>query len=313
MPFLQLNRPSNTQQLGQCIANIYHHSQFTSLESFKQHCYQHINEIVELGVSLWLIQKPDNYSLESNTSFITQFQHDEQLHPEGTFALTPKLSSWIEGLTPTLTSVDEVGDFIPNLRNVVACRIQLPQSGVTHTFMFTPKEAKSAFTQNEIESLNLLIPHMAEAFKLNILSSYKSDSLQRLGCFAICELDGAVTEMNDGFYRLLMQVFPDWQRGQSIPVEIRSGVLFLVKDRVLFKIEQTFDLYHIEAIYLDKVFSSLTNKEKQVCFYLKKTWPNQAIADALGISRKTLENHLANIYVKTGKSGRSALIAQLAD
>jgi NarL family two-component system response regulator LiaR len=56
-------------------------------------------------------------------------------------------------------------------------------------------------------------------------------------------------------------------------------------------------------------FASLSVREKEIITLLKQSLDNQQIAERLFLSVRTVENHLAHIYDKTGVSSRKELLA----
>ena len=57
-----------------------------------------------------------------------------------------------------------------------------------------------------------------------------------------------------------------------------------------------------------KVWSSLSPRENEIVALVKRSMSNKEIAKHLGLSIRTIENHLAHIYVKTDTSSRADLI-----
>ena len=55
--------------------------------------------------------------------------------------------------------------------------------------------------------------------------------------------------------------------------------------------------------------AKLTPRERQVMDLLAEGHPNKVVADRLGLSTKTVEDHRAAVLAKTGASGLAALIA----
>src|SRR5262249_37950866 len=55
--------------------------------------------------------------------------------------------------------------------------------------------------------------------------------------------------------------------------------------------------------------TGLSETERRICGLVAKGGGNEAIADSLVISVRTVETHLTNIYRKTGCRGRAALAA----
>jgi DNA-binding NarL/FixJ family response regulator len=65
--------------------------------------------------------------------------------------------------------------------------------------------------------------------------------------------------------------------------------------------------YHLE---IDKnSWKNLTERENEIAFLVKQSLSNRQIAKRLGLSKRTIENHLAHIYDKTGISSRAELFA----
>jgi DNA-binding CsgD family transcriptional regulator len=55
--------------------------------------------------------------------------------------------------------------------------------------------------------------------------------------------------------------------------------------------------------------AALSRREREVAELVAQGATNQAIADALYLSVKTVESHLRNIFAKAGVSSRDALAA----
>ena len=57
--------------------------------------------------------------------------------------------------------------------------------------------------------------------------------------------------------------------------------------------------------------SILTNREKEVFELLVLNKSTKEIADFLGISEKTVRNHISNVMQKLGVKGRSGAVVEL--
>ena len=64
-----------------------------------------------------------------------------------------------------------------------------------------------------------------------------------------------------------------------------------------------------EGIVLSK--SILTNREREVFLLLIKNNTTNDIADILGISEKTVRNHISNVIQKLGVKGRAQAVIEL--
>ena len=64
-----------------------------------------------------------------------------------------------------------------------------------------------------------------------------------------------------------------------------------------------------EGIVLNK--SILTNREREVFLLLIKNNTTSEIAEILGISEKTVRNHISNVIQKLGVKGRAQAVIEL--
>lgn len=68
---------------------------------------------------------------------------------------------------------------------------------------------------------------------------------------------------------------------------------------------------YLEILQIPEIFNSLSNKEKQITFFVAKAKTNREIALALECSEKTIENQLTTIYRKLSIRSRAMLIHNL--
>ena len=61
--------------------------------------------------------------------------------------------------------------------------------------------------------------------------------------------------------------------------------------------------------YMSK--SILTNREKEIFSYLINDYTTKHISNLLGISEKTVRNHISNVIQKIGSNSRSGAILEL--
>ena len=57
--------------------------------------------------------------------------------------------------------------------------------------------------------------------------------------------------------------------------------------------------------------SILTSREKEICSYLINDYSTKHISELLGISEKTVRNHISNVIQKLGASSRSGALLEL--
>lgn len=61
---------------------------------------------------------------------------------------------------------------------------------------------------------------------------------------------------------------------------------------------------------LTEVLSPLTKREKEVLDQLARGYSNRQIARSLGISERTVKNHLRNIFTKLGVGDRTSAVVK---
>lgn len=295
MSFLKLKQPSNNENIGNCIAKIYHHTQGNTLEQFKIACYEEINQIICLGECYWQIDLASSSPLKLNTN--------EKLF----FSPQPAKNSANSNEDSLSDSFSECLS-LQSSQQVIEC-IECPDSNITHHFYFSPKDMNAGFSSLDLEYLSLIIPNLTEALRLNILSIYQHQWITKPYANAICDSSGHLNYVDDEFLQILHSI--NLETTTSLPMKFINQTPFLQKKNALFKIERVLDLHFIRGFVFNEQFSGLSIKEKELCFYLKQAISNMQIAQIMQLSVKTIENHLANIYFKTNIRSRAHLVACL--
>jgi DNA-binding NarL/FixJ family response regulator len=85
--------------------------------------------------------------------------------------------------------------------------------------------------------------------------------------------------------------------------ELLDAIDTVLSGKVYFSSEQNKVLEETSDIY-----SQFTKREIEVLKLIKQDRTNQQIAGALGINIRTVENHISNIYFKTGAGTRAELL-----
>lgn len=57
--------------------------------------------------------------------------------------------------------------------------------------------------------------------------------------------------------------------------------------------------------------SILTKREKEILTYLEKGFSTKDVAELLGLSTKTVRNHISNVILKLGVNSRKQAILEL--
>jgi len=72
---------------------------------------------------------------------------------------------------------------------------------------------------------------------------------------------------------------------------------------------ETYTSVKVKTQNKNKTFLALTRRESEIVSLVKQSLTNQQIAKMLGLSNRTVENHLQSIYEKTGVASREKLIS----
>ena len=302
MALMQLTHHSQEQRLGQCISKIYHHTQGTSLDAFKQHCFREICQIVALGPSYWLIE-----DTEGNLLAQTLLTTNTVACPE---ALDDSLIARLQTV-PANGMANKLDDSIfSKQRSACALAVKQADSNLIHRFLFFPAQKDTSLDEEQLQQLQFIAPHLATATRLKTLQNARLKRRGNYVAHAICDHSGSILEMSESFRAVLSEQIPEWQC-INLPFSPSTTHSFVIEENCIFYIEPLLGYWSVEVMHFDNMFCQLSNKEKQICFLLKKHFKNKQIAEELGISQKTVDNHLTNIYKKTGLSSRHAVIANL--
>ncbi|GLQ74381.1 helix-turn-helix transcriptional regulator [Vibrio penaeicida] len=187
---------------------------------------------------------------------------------------------------------------------------QAEGSGVSHILALS-ESTEIPLDENEKKLVTFILPHLAEGFRLNLLSNFYDSNKHPNSFRALYSKEGHILEQDDGYLPLLVS--------QGAALDQINASLFDIQDNVftqfglIFKVNKNENYQIVEACYLGTSFSVLSNKEKVVCYYIGQGLSNEVIASEMGTSRKTTENHLVKIYEKLGISSRALLVSKLND
>lgn len=299
MALMQLTHQSQELLLGQCISKIYHHTQGNALDAFMQLCFREICQVVDLGPSFWLIEDAEGQLL-AHTLLTTNTAACPDALNETQIALLRTI--------PANGMATKLDDSLFS-KQLSACALAVTQedSNLIHRFLFFPAQEDTSLNDKQLQ---FIAPHLATATRLKTLQNARLKRREERVAQAICNHSGRILEMNESFRAVLSKQIHEWQ-GSSLPFIPSTTHSFVITGSCIFHIEPLLGYWSVEVMYFDSVFCQLSNKERQICFLLKKHFKNKQIAEELGISQKTVDNHLTNIYRKTGLSSRHAVIANL--
>jgi DNA-binding CsgD family transcriptional regulator len=205
---------------------------------------------------------------------ISDFISEPQLHYR---------EAWYQQFLRPLDIADQMMLFLPNAAGSWA---QLAQANVTLVGFALNRSART-FTERDRLILNLLRPHLAQAYGTAQLPDelwlWVRHQVKALDAAALCV---PFTIERSG-KKLTVRLVADWERDRH--------TLFLEEDTTL-------PLECLPAL-------GLSQRETEVMRWLMQGKDNTTIALEMGIHVGTVRKHLENIYGKLGVQSRTAAIA----
>ena len=186
-------------------------------------------------------------------------------------------------------------------KNIESFDVRLDDSNVHHYLFIAFSDALSTSdVKHQVVYLSALLYLIAEIYRQTLIHSYYQEwkSLpfkkhrQLLGQTENSGDDISISAIDDE------SLSEAWKEREE------------ANQHVLLRVKRIENQLFIDRFIIPRAIQSLTFKQKQICFFLKACCSNHQIAETLGVSIKTIGNHLTAIYEKLGIS-RSQLFQLL--
>jgi len=183
-------------------------------------------------------------------------------------------------------------------------------SNLTHIFSFYRKSANNAFSAKEKLKVEFLLPHLVEAFRINVLNSFKFDWQNNSTFRGATDRFGKIIEAENGFRKLM----------SSQALLIDNEITFDIKNLnfpTSIKINNvSMNVNFYDGLVCFEVskqcpLEKLTKKQKEICKYLVSGLVDKEICQKMTISKSGVRYHLGNIYKILGVESRYTAIAYL--
>ncbi|MBW4657649.1 MAG: hypothetical protein KME15_03170 [Drouetiella hepatica Uher 2000/2452] len=237
------------------------------------------------------------------------------------------INNWVVKLTPTSVCLDEE---LPDLVVII-------------------HRDRRNFSERDREILNLLAPHILQAYKNSQMISQMQWEYKRLNQFLdqtssiVINRDGStkfVTERAEKLMRKYFSAAPyeknslpemmkDWLQKRlanwaiGADLSAPTPLLRVIQDKhtlvVRLFIDSANDQYLLtleEQAPLDLSFAllqklGLSQRESEILHWIFRDKSNQQISEILHLSHRTVQKHCENIYDRLGVNNRSAAITQI--
>ena len=187
---------------------------------------------------------------------------------------------------------------------------KLDYSGVYHVITLNRKNGIS-FNAQDNYLFEFILPHIAASFRLNVLSLF-NQGLQSSVDRGVSNEAGKMVEAETGFYQQLIDRNVD--RADFIvrlDHECINASYFIHQSNLTFYATKKFGFHYLELDKSINNLTELTNRQKEVCYLIKRSLSNEKIANLSNSSKKTVEHHLVAIYEKLKIQGRGNLVSIL--
>lgn len=177
-------------------------------------------------------------------------------------------------------------------------------SQVLHLISLYRCEESKAVTTKDKQKMQLIMPHLIESFRTNLLNNFKR-STTSFASRAICDRYGVIIEAEEHFYKVA-KIFESAGH-LNIDLDSLDCPATIVQGKTKLKIEFLQGLFYVEAEHTDR--NILSNRELEITQLLIEGRSDKDIASSLQISKSTVNNHLTNIYKKLGIKSRKEIFS----
>lgn len=177
--------------------------------------------------------------------------------------------------------------------------------------------AGAAFSEDERLLKERIMPHLQQASMLNTFTHARQRFLLARGIaghLAICDARGVMREAEPGFVELVRSVWPDW-RGPVLPCPVpdaSAGPVTLHRGGGLRLEGQCLDELMLLTAERTTAWDELTPRQREVAHLLAEGKLYKQIADELGLSLSTVNNHVNAVYAALGVRNKTELARQLS-
>ena len=172
-------------------------------------------------------------------------------------------------------------------------------------------DPQQPFTEAERQAKQLLMPHLAEAFRAVRLQHFLKDTELRLKAWALADDQGFIREMSPAFGASLRAHWPNWY-GSLLPDALAQCVVegraYTSKTRGALAVEvrPSDDLPFLE-IKTKGPLDRLTAREGEIMARYANGETYLVIASALALSPTTVRNHIAHCFKKLDVKNKAEL------
>jgi DNA-binding CsgD family transcriptional regulator len=174
-----------------------------------------------------------------------------------------------------------------------------PVSGLLEFITLWRHDARQPFTEDERQTKEWLMPHLAESYRFSRLVHLMGESRSTPRAWALLDERGYLREVSPAFVHLLREEWPGWQGDRlpdtfPSPARLRTGQV--VAGRAIAVSASARGEFLLLIARRTSDIDRLGAREREVALRYARGETHAAIAAALGIAPATVRNHIARCY-----------------
>lgn len=321
-----------TTDLSEFIISLFRGARDKSLKEFKPWVFEHLQQIVRFDSGLWVSRSdvdnpiPEYWAEDTSLfnlpdSFMANYQRLATLpdNIDPLYELMINNPQEVVSLWDAYESRKEWHDtnyYLEhckyfNIENMLSTYIPSgDNSSILHALSFYRKDAGDDFNESELNYIKLLLPILIEAFRINVLNSFKFDWKNNSTFRGATDRLGTIIESEEGFKKLMRA--QGLLSDNKLTIDINNIVLPATIEINELTIEVNFQngIVYFEILKQCPI-KKLTKRQKEVCKYLVQGLVDKEICRELEISNSTVRFHLENIYKILNVENRYTAISYL--
>jgi len=305
-----------TSEFSDCVLSLFKGAREKSLKEFKPWVFEHLQQIVRFDSGLWVSRSdvdnpiPEYWAEDTSLfnlpdSFMVNYQRLATLpnNIDPLYQLVINNPHEVMSLWDAYESRNEwqyTNYYLEhskyfNIENMLSTYIPSGNySSILHALSFYRKDASDDFNESERNYIKLLLPILVEAFRTNVLSSFKPDWKNNKAYRGTIDRWGELIEAESGFIKLLTET--NLLNDNKIRLDINQ--LIDSKPLEVNALELKSDIHngiiYIEVIRLDSS-KVLSPKQLLVAKFIAVGLSDKQVAKKIHKSISAVRYHKKNI------------------
>lgn len=314
-------------RINKFVLNLYRMIEEIPVELFKEAVFERIKPIISFDSGAWIDGRSDKLLLPHAIYLYNQpyemMENYQRINAKDTLRLSAQQNP---GQSIDLFSIENKRTWrnsevfnehcSPYGMETGACTAWYEQDlGLFSFISLYRSDLNHPFSEHDLRTKELLIPHIIEAYRLAAILSVKSDAIGSINrqALAIVDQQGLIHQASDNFAAIIRDNWKDWS-GPRLPNELYSP---LIKEEKIHIHNYSFSLrlmrhdFFLLIVSRVESWGLLTPAEQRVAKYLSEGLSYKETARELDLSPSTVTNHANQIYKKLGVSSKAELIHRL--